>query len=95
MNVNVIYVWNHLQGCHQDFILHLLSTNELKKVLKRYFFSKHTRYFLNSLFTCIFANCQFTQNNLGMMPVPNLSPVSALFYGYCPLSQTNFLIASP
>ena len=31
--VNIIYVWNDLQSCHQNVILHKLRANKLKEIL--------------------------------------------------------------
>ena len=33
MFVNSIYVWNHLQRCHQNVIFHQLRANKLKEIL--------------------------------------------------------------
>ena len=33
MFVNSIYVWNHLQSCHQNVIFHQLRANKLKEIL--------------------------------------------------------------
>ena len=33
MSVNSVYVWNHLQSCHQNIIFHQLRANELKAQL--------------------------------------------------------------
>ena len=33
MFVNSIYIWNHLQNCHQNVILHQLRANKLKEML--------------------------------------------------------------
>ena len=33
MFVNAVYVWNHLQSCHQNVILHMLRANKLKERL--------------------------------------------------------------
>ena len=39
MFVNSIYVWNHLQSCHQNVIFHQLRANELKEILITFFLS--------------------------------------------------------
>ena len=33
MIANAIYVWNHLQICHQNVILYQLRANKLKEIL--------------------------------------------------------------
>ena len=38
MFVNLIYVWNHLQRCHQNVICHQLRANKMRDI--NYFFPK-------------------------------------------------------
>ena len=39
--VNSIYVWNHLQSCHQNIIFHQLRANELIEILITFFLNRH------------------------------------------------------
>ena len=39
--VNSIYVWNHLQSCHQNVIFHQLRANELMEILITFFLNRH------------------------------------------------------
>ena len=41
MLVNSIYVWNHLQSCHQNVIFHQLRAKELKKILITFFLNRY------------------------------------------------------
>ena len=41
MFVNSIYVWNHLQSCHQNVIFHQLRANKLKEILINFFLNRY------------------------------------------------------
>ena len=41
MFVNSIYVWNHLQSCHQNVIFHQLRANKLKEILITFFLNRY------------------------------------------------------
>ena len=41
MFVNSIYVWNHLQSCHQNVIFHQLRANKLKEILINFFLKRY------------------------------------------------------
>ena len=41
MFVNSIYVWNHLQSCHQNIIFHRLRANKLKEILITFFLNRY------------------------------------------------------
>ena len=38
---NSIYVWNHLESCHQNVIFHQLRTNKLKEILINFFLNRY------------------------------------------------------
>ena len=41
MFVNSIYVWNHVQNCHQNVIFHQLRSNKLKAVLITFLLNRY------------------------------------------------------
>ena len=41
MFINSIYVWNHLQGCHQNVIFHQLRANKLREILINFFLNRY------------------------------------------------------
>ena len=41
MFVNSIYVWNHLQSCHQNVIFQQLRANKLKEILINFFLNRY------------------------------------------------------
>ena len=41
MFVNSIYVWNHLQNCHQNFIFHQLRANTSKEILITFLLNRY------------------------------------------------------
>ena len=41
MFANSIYVWNHLQSCHQNVIFHQLRANKLKEILINFFLNRY------------------------------------------------------
>ena len=41
MFVNSIYVWNHLQLCHQNVIFHQLRATKLKEILINFFLNRY------------------------------------------------------
>ena len=43
MIANAIYVYNHLQSCHQNVILHQLKANKPKDALITFFLNRYTR----------------------------------------------------
>ena len=43
MIVNAIHVWNHLQSCHQNFILYQLSKLKLEEILMTYFLNRNNQ----------------------------------------------------
>ena len=70
MFVNAIYVWNHLQSCHQNLIFHQLRGNKLKEMLITLFLS---RYDQQNFCICL-QIVNFTQNKLALKPIKNFSP---------------------
>ena len=54
MFVNLIYVWNHLQSCHQNVIFHQLRANKSKEILITFFLNRY-----NLQLPHVFTNCQF------------------------------------
>ena len=41
MFVNSIYVWNHLQSCHQNVVFQQLGANKLKEILINFFLNRY------------------------------------------------------
>ena len=41
MFANSIYVWNHLQSCHQNVIFQQLRANKLKEILINFFLNRY------------------------------------------------------
>ena len=41
MFVNAIYIWNHLQSCHQNVICHQVRANKLKEILITFLLNRY------------------------------------------------------
>ena len=82
MFVNSIYVWNHLQSCHQNVIFHQLRANKLKEILIPFFLN---RYNWQNFHMCL-QIVNFTQKNLLWSLFRTFPLVLTLLYGNCPLS---------
>ena len=69
MFVNSLYVCNHLQSCHENFIFYQLKTNELKEILITFFLNRYNQQNFHMSLQII----NFTQNKLALKHIQDFS----------------------